>query len=96
MTKNVIRFLIGKRESFENQKRFTDIFDETSIHAKMNIIKQVVQNFEPTKETQETHLLFEKYVRLYDANGTLTDKEEYELMQKFGEYFIKWKSNKII
>ncbi|NQU88119.1 MAG: DUF4238 domain-containing protein [Mariniphaga sp.] len=77
--KQKIRFIIGKKESFEQFFHLSKIFNSTSVDFIMSGMRQIVEKFPVTKDSANAHHVIKFYVDKYDREGTLTNKEMREM-----------------
>lgn len=78
------RFLITSKKVLDEQNRLTkNVFDDTSLELKINVMRQILENFPITSDNKLSHEILRFYVDKYDKEGGLSDKDQYEMYIRF-------------
>ena len=85
------RFIIGEKSAVDKYFDMGWFLNETSLKSKINIIEQVLTKFPATEENADMKRLFQEYYDKYHDEGTLSKKDEYELLhniKRLNDVFI--------
>jgi len=76
------RFIIGDKGAIDKYFEMGWFLNETSLKSKFNIIEQILTKFPSTEENSDMKHLLQQYYDKYKDEGTLSKKDEYELLYK--------------
>ena len=84
------RFVIASKTKLDEHFRLSKGFlDNTSLNLKIDMMKQIVEKFEVTKENNESMEILKFYLAKYDKEGTLSDQDIYEMHLKNRQLSVK-------
>jgi len=89
------RFIIGKKEAFEEFFKIAELLDDTTFERKVHLIRQVVSRFSNSKRNDKMYQLMKHYLTLYDQNGGLTYEEEQDYYKQHIALTADWKKARI-
>ena len=90
------RFVICNENYYQKFIEHKEIMDDTSIHRKMNILKQIIEDCERDNDMDDAyHLLKLYYAKYKKQNNVLAKIDEYIMMQEFKKLNVKNKISKI-
>lgn len=90
-----IRFLVGEEKSFTQYFHMLNFLHETSVELQIDALRQILSKFPETPDTAESNQILKSYIEQYDREGTLTEKEQFEMHLKLKQAGIKIKQRKI-
>ncbi|MFP7657616.1 DUF4238 domain-containing protein [Chryseobacterium proteolyticum] len=90
------RFVICSENDYQKFLEHKDIIDDTSIHRKMDILKQIIADCERNNSQDDAYYLIKLYYEKYKRqNNDLSKIDEYIMMQEFKKLNAKNKMSKI-
>ena len=93
--KQCTRFLIGKKEAFNDYFKMKKILENTSVDLQMDAMKQTIEIIPNTQENKEAIDIMKSFVNKYDKQGTLSKQEQLDLHKLMRNMGIKAKKNRI-
>jgi hypothetical protein len=90
------RFVICNENDYQKFLEHKDIIDDTSIHRKMDVLKQIIEDCEKDNSRDDAYYLIKLYYEKYKKqNNDLSKIDEYLMMQEFKKINTKNKISKI-
>lgn len=90
------RFVICNENDYQKFLEHKDIIDDTSIHRKMDILKQIIEDCERDNNKDDAYYLLKLYYEKYKKqDNDLSKIDEYIMMQEFKKLSAKNKISKI-
>ncbi|QQM25334.1 DUF4238 domain-containing protein [Elizabethkingia sp. M8] len=90
------RFVICNENDYQKFLEHKEVIDDTSIHRKMDFLKQIIEDCERGNNKDDTYYLLKLYYEKYKKqNNDLSKIDEYIMMQEFKKLNAKNKISKI-
>lgn len=90
------RFVICSENGYQKFLEHKEIIDDTSIHKKMDVLKQIIEDCERENNKDDAYYLIKLYYEKYKKqNNDLSKIDEYIMMQEFKKLNAKNKISKI-